>query len=152
MAYFCRHRILNWSIFWEFSLYSSRRNASAIVRVRYVLFCVWILECLVQNLPYMRYVLMLGIHDRLILENDYLIWNALSIGSTHTHPIMSCRNSRKKLEEELMGVNNQIAELNSEAKETAVQQLEEEIRVCKNMINCTVCSNRPKEVKTGQLV
>lgn len=46
-----------------------------------------------------------------------------------------------------MEVNNQIAELNSEAGETAVQKLEEEIRVCKNMIKCTVCSDRPKEVK-----
>jgi len=51
-----------------------------------------------------------------------------------------------------MEVNNQIAELNSEARETAVQQLEEEIRVCKNMIKCTVCSDRPKEVTTGQLI
>jgi E3 ubiquitin-protein ligase BRE1 len=50
-----------------------------------------------------------------------------------------------------MKVNNQIAELNSEGRKTAVQQLEEEIRVCKNMIKCTVCSDRPKEVKTGQL-
>jgi len=64
---------------------------------------------------------------------------------------MSCRSSRKKLEAELMQVNNQIAELNSEGRKTAVQQLEEEIRVCKNMIKCTVCSDRPKEVKTGQL-
>ncbi|KEH42364.1 putative aminoacyltransferase, E1 ubiquitin-activating enzyme [Medicago truncatula] len=56
------------------------------------------------------------------------------------------RSSRKKLEEELMQVNNQIAELNSEGRKTAVQQLEEEIRVCKNMIKCTVCSDRPKEV------
>jgi len=30
-----------------------------------------------------------------------------------------------------MEVNNQIVELNSETGETAVQQLEEEIRVCK---------------------
>ncbi|PNX76307.1 E3 ubiquitin-protein ligase bre1-like protein 2-like protein [Trifolium pratense] len=59
---------------------------------------------------------------------------------------MSCRNSRKKLEEELMEVNSQIAELKAETGETAVQQLEEEIRVCKNMIKCTVCSDRPKEV------
>ncbi|GAU14379.1 hypothetical protein TSUD_249170, partial [Trifolium subterraneum] len=55
------------------------------------------------------------------------------------------RNSRKKLEEELMEVNSQIAELKAETGETAVQQLEEEIRVCKNMIKCTVCSDRPKE-------
>ncbi|GAU18202.1 hypothetical protein TSUD_249030 [Trifolium subterraneum] len=51
-------------------------------------------------------------------------------------------NSRKKLEEELMVLNSQIDELKAE---TAVQQVEEEIRVCKNMIKCTVCSNRPKE-------
>ncbi|KAK2431156.1 histone mono-ubiquitination [Trifolium repens] len=56
------------------------------------------------------------------------------------------RSSRKKLEEELMEVNSQIAELKAETGETAVQQLEEEIRVCKNMIKCTVCSDRPKEV------
>jgi len=43
---------------------------------------------------------------------------------THSHHIMSCRSSRKNLEEELMKVNNQIAELNSEAKVTAVQQQE----------------------------
>jgi len=51
-----------------------------------------------------------------------------------------------------MDVSSQISELNSETGETAVQQLEEEIRVCKNMIKCTVCSDRPKEVKTGQLI
>jgi E3 ubiquitin-protein ligase BRE1 len=51
-----------------------------------------------------------------------------------------------------MEVNSQIAELKAETGETAVQQLEEEIRVCKNMIKCTVCSDRPKEVKIGQLI
>ncbi|CAI8586519.1 unnamed protein product [Vicia faba] len=56
------------------------------------------------------------------------------------------RSSRKKLEEELTELNNQIAELKTENGEAAVQQLEEEIRVCKNMIKCTVCSDRPKEV------
>jgi len=70
----------------------------------------------------------------------------------HTHPIMSCRSSRKKLEEELMEVNNQIAQLNSKAKDTIVQQLEEEIRVCKNMIKCTVCVDCPKEIKIVQFI
>lgn len=51
-----------------------------------------------------------------------------------------------------MELNNQIAELKTENGETAVQQLEEEIRVCKNMIKCTVCSDRPKEVKKVQLI
>jgi E3 ubiquitin-protein ligase BRE1 len=51
-----------------------------------------------------------------------------------------------------MEVNSQIAELKAETGETAVQQLEEEIRVCKNMIKCTVCSDRPKEVKISQLI
>lgn len=63
--------------------------------------------------------------------------------------VLSCRISRKKLEDELRELNSQIAELNSETGETAVQKLEEEIRVCKNMIKCTVCSDRPKEVKPG---
>ena len=43
----------------------------------------------------------------------------------HTHPIMSCRSSRKKLEEELMEVNNQIVQMNSKAKDTTIQQFEE---------------------------
>ncbi|XP_057441705.1 E3 ubiquitin-protein ligase BRE1-like 2 isoform X2 [Lotus japonicus] len=56
------------------------------------------------------------------------------------------RSSRKKLQEELRELNNQIAELSSETGEAAIQKLEEEIRACKNMIKCTVCSDRPKEV------
>ncbi|KAJ1389004.1 Zinc finger, RING-type [Sesbania bispinosa] len=56
------------------------------------------------------------------------------------------RSSREKLEEELRELNSKIAELSSETGETTVQKLEEEIRVCKNMIKCTVCSDRPKEV------
>ncbi|KAL1307880.1 hypothetical protein HN51_049776 [Arachis hypogaea] len=56
------------------------------------------------------------------------------------------RSSRMKLEEELREVNRQIAELSSETGETAIQKLEAEIKICKNMIKCTVCSDRPKEV------
>ncbi|XP_068485528.1 E3 ubiquitin-protein ligase BRE1-like 2 isoform X2 [Phaseolus vulgaris] len=56
------------------------------------------------------------------------------------------RSSRKKLEEELKELNSQIAELTSETGETTIQKLEKEIRICKNMIKCTVCTDRPKEV------
>ncbi|RHN67458.1 putative transcription factor C2H2 family [Medicago truncatula] len=72
----------------------------------------------------------------------------MSVASASEKDLDSKRSSQKKLEEELMNVNNQIAELNSETGETVVQQLEEEeeIRVCKNMIKCTVFSDRPKEV------
>ncbi|KAK7276495.1 hypothetical protein RIF29_17635 [Crotalaria pallida] len=56
------------------------------------------------------------------------------------------RDSRKKLEEELREVNSQIAELSSETGEEAVRKLEDELKVCKNMIKCTVCYDRLKEV------
>ncbi|KAK7320550.1 hypothetical protein VNO77_30120 [Canavalia gladiata] len=56
------------------------------------------------------------------------------------------RNSREKLEEELRELNGKIAELTSETGETTIQKLENEIRICKNMIKCTVCTDRPKEV------
>ncbi|KAJ7960321.1 E3 ubiquitin protein ligase [Quillaja saponaria] len=56
------------------------------------------------------------------------------------------RSSRMKLEEELSELNNTIAEMSSETGETAIQKLQDEIRICKNMIKCTVCSDRPKEV------
>lgn len=65
---------------------------------------------------------------------------------------MTNRSSRKKLEEELKELNSKIAELSSETGETAIQKLQDEIRVCKNMIKCTVCSDRPKEVTLGKLV
>jgi len=65
---------------------------------------------------------------------------------------MSCRSSRKKLEEELKELNSQIAELTSETGETTIQKLEKEIRICKNMIKCTVCTDRPKEVTTYQII
>jgi len=64
---------------------------------------------------------------------------------------MSCRSSRKKLEEELGELNSQIAELTSESGETTIQKLEKEIRICKNMIKCTVCTDRPKEVRKCRL-
>ncbi|XP_020237565.1 E3 ubiquitin-protein ligase BRE1-like 2 [Cajanus cajan] len=60
--------------------------------------------------------------------------------------LKSERSLRKKLEEELMELNSKIAELTSETGETTIQKLEKEIRICKNMIKCTVCTDRPKEV------
>ncbi|KAK7385822.1 hypothetical protein VNO78_31718 [Psophocarpus tetragonolobus] len=56
------------------------------------------------------------------------------------------RSLRKKLEEELKELNSKIAELTSETGETKIQKLEKEIKICKNMIKCTVCTDRPKEV------
>ncbi|KAH1062252.1 E3 ubiquitin-protein ligase BRE1-like 2 [Glycine max] len=56
------------------------------------------------------------------------------------------RSLRKKLEEELGELNSKIDELTSETGETTIQKLEKEIRICKNMIKCTVCTDRPKEV------
>lgn len=89
---------------------------------------------------------MVDIREMIILYEMHSILAQLVL----IYPIMSCRISRKKLEDELRELNSQIAELNSETGETAVQKLEEEIRVCKNMIKCTVCSDRPKEVKPSQ--
>lgn len=65
---------------------------------------------------------------------------------------MLCRSLRKKLEEELGELNSKIDELTSETGETTIQKLEKEIRICKNMIKCTVCTDRPKEVTTSQLI
>ncbi|RDY10395.1 E3 ubiquitin-protein ligase BRE1-like 2, partial [Mucuna pruriens] len=56
------------------------------------------------------------------------------------------RSLRKKLEEDLRELNSKISELTSETGETTIQKLEKEIRICKNMIKCTVCTDRPKEV------
>jgi ssDNA-specific exonuclease RecJ len=50
------------------------------------------------------------------------------------------------LEEELMELNNRVAELTSETGEAAIQRLQDEIKDCKSMLKCSVCSDRPKEV------
>jgi len=50
------------------------------------------------------------------------------------------------LEEELMELNNRVAELTSETGEAATQRLQDEIKDCKSMLKCCVCSDRPKEV------
>lgn len=49
------------------------------------------------------------------------------------------------LEEELMELNNRVAELTSETGEAAIQRLQDEIKDCKSMLKCSVCSDRPKE-------
>jgi uncharacterized membrane protein (DUF106 family) len=57
-----------------------------------------------------------------------------------------CRSSRKKLEEELREVNSKFAEMSSETGEAAIQKLQDEIKSCKSILKCSVCSDRPKEV------
>lgn len=56
------------------------------------------------------------------------------------------RSSRKKLEEELRELNNKVAEMSSETGEAAIQKLQDEIKSCKSILKCSVCSDRPKEV------
>ncbi|XP_062172498.1 E3 ubiquitin-protein ligase BRE1-like 2 isoform X2 [Alnus glutinosa] len=56
------------------------------------------------------------------------------------------RSSRKKLEEELREVNSKFAEMSSETGEAAIQKLQDEIKSCKSILKCSVCSDRPKEV------
>ncbi|XP_059429862.1 E3 ubiquitin-protein ligase BRE1-like 2 isoform X1 [Corylus avellana] len=56
------------------------------------------------------------------------------------------RSSRKKLEEELREFNNKVAEMSSETGEAAIQKLQDEIKSCKSILKCSVCSDRPKEV------
>ncbi|XWS71040.1 hypothetical protein CRYUN_Cryun03dG0102700 [Craigia yunnanensis] len=56
------------------------------------------------------------------------------------------RSQRKKLEEDLHELNSKVAELSSETGETAKQKLQNEIKTCKNILKCSVCFDRPKEV------
>ncbi|CAI0420311.1 unnamed protein product [Linum tenue] len=56
------------------------------------------------------------------------------------------RYERQKVEEELLELNNQIAELISETSEAAIERLQDEINDCKRILKCSVCSDRPKEV------
>ncbi|KAJ4839600.1 hypothetical protein Tsubulata_040519 [Turnera subulata] len=56
------------------------------------------------------------------------------------------RNERKKLGEELVELNAKIEELTSETSEAAIQRLQDEIKDCKSILKCSVCSDRPKEV------
>uniref|UniRef100_A0A7N0UF77 E3 ubiquitin protein ligase n=1 Tax=Kalanchoe fedtschenkoi TaxID=63787 RepID=A0A7N0UF77_KALFE len=56
------------------------------------------------------------------------------------------RNERKRLEEELMEMNQKVAELTAATGEAAIQKLKDEIKECKSILKCGVCSDRPKEV------
>uniref|UniRef100_A0A6N2M9N3 E3 ubiquitin protein ligase n=1 Tax=Salix viminalis TaxID=40686 RepID=A0A6N2M9N3_SALVM len=56
------------------------------------------------------------------------------------------RSERRRLEEELTELNNRVAELTSETGEAAIQRLQDEIKDCKSILKCSVCSDRPKEV------
>ncbi|CAN0919586.1 E3 ubiquitin-protein ligase BRE1-like 2, partial [Linum grandiflorum] len=56
------------------------------------------------------------------------------------------RYERQKVEEELLELNNQIVELTSETGEAAILKLQDEIKDCKRILKCSVCSDRPKEV------
>lgn len=59
---------------------------------------------------------------------------------------MLSRSSRKKLEEELRELNIKVADMSSETGEAAIQKLQDEIKSCKSILKCSVCSDRPKEV------
>ncbi|KAM1248164.1 hypothetical protein ACFX2J_044010 [Malus domestica] len=56
------------------------------------------------------------------------------------------RSSRKNLEEQLEELNGIVAEMSSETGEAAIQKLQTEIKFCKNILQCSVCTDRPKEV------
>lgn len=56
------------------------------------------------------------------------------------------RSSKKKVEEELRELNIKVAEMSSETGEAAIQKLQDEIKSCKSILKCSVCSDRPKEV------
>ncbi|RZS06573.1 hypothetical protein BHM03_00037254 [Ensete ventricosum] len=56
------------------------------------------------------------------------------------------RNEKKKLEEELAEVKNEVMEMSSESEEVTIQKLQDEIKECKAILKCGVCFDRPKEV------
>ncbi|GFZ20784.1 histone mono-ubiquitination 2 [Actinidia rufa] len=56
------------------------------------------------------------------------------------------RSERNKLDEELMELNNKVAELTLETGEAAIQKLQDEIKDSKAILKCGVCFDRPKEV------
>lgn len=60
--------------------------------------------------------------------------------------IVLSRSSRKKLEDELRELNIKVADMSSETGEAAIQKLQDEIKSCKSILKCSVCSDRPKEV------
>lgn len=58
-----------------------------------------------------------------------------------------CRRLRKNIEEELWELNSRVAEMSSETGEAAIQKLQSDIKFCKNILQCSVCTDRPKEVR-----
>ncbi|KAK9941380.1 hypothetical protein M0R45_017986 [Rubus argutus] len=56
------------------------------------------------------------------------------------------RSLRKNIEEELWELNSRVAEMSSETGEAAIQKLQSDIKFCKNILQCSVCTDRPKEV------
>ncbi|KAI3949145.1 hypothetical protein MKW98_026525 [Papaver atlanticum] len=56
------------------------------------------------------------------------------------------RIQRKNLDEDLREVNNKVSEMSLERREAAIQILQDEIKDCKAILKCGVCSDRPKEV------
>ncbi|PIA53230.1 hypothetical protein AQUCO_00900069v1 [Aquilegia coerulea] len=56
------------------------------------------------------------------------------------------RAEKRRLEEELAEVNSSILEMTSESGEAAIQRLQDEVKDCKAILKCGVCSDRPKEV------
>ncbi|KAJ3673078.1 hypothetical protein LUZ60_006452 [Juncus effusus] len=56
------------------------------------------------------------------------------------------RNDRKKLEDELAEVKDELKELSSETEESTIKKLDDEIKECKAILKCGVCFDRPKEV------
>lgn len=62
-----------------------------------------------------------------------------------------CRSLRKNIEEELHELNSRVAEMSSETGEAAIQKLQSEIKFYKNILQCSVCTDRPKEVRKNIL-
>ncbi|KAL6200759.1 hypothetical protein ACLB2K_030540 [Fragaria x ananassa] len=56
------------------------------------------------------------------------------------------RSLRKNIEEELHELNSRVAEMSSETGVAAIQKLQSEIKFYKNILQCSVCTDRPKEV------
>ncbi|KAJ6944684.1 hypothetical protein NC652_009897 [Populus alba x Populus x berolinensis] len=68
---------------------------------------------------------------------------------------VKARSERKVLEEELMELNNRVAELTSETGEAAIQRLQDEIKDCKScdceMLSSILQSMNPKEFRDSPL-
>lgn len=62
------------------------------------------------------------------------------------------RAEKRKAQEELAEINRQIAELEAETGEAAVQKLQDEIKDCKAILKCGVCFDRPKEVSLSSSI